>query len=99
MKKNLSYFLIGISSFVVFLSSCDLATNNTATVKQCDKLSEDYKNGYSQGHAQAILYVANVGGTSNVETYIQQMNNGNGPIGTISECWKEGYNDGFNSSK
>ena len=91
MKKNLlkttaSLLISGLFLFLAFGSG-----NNDVKKVSCDHSSQDYQSAYKQGKTSFSL-----GGSSDPDIYLKTTNNGYGAIGTISDCWREGYRDGFN---
>lgn len=98
MKKTVT-LLTATFGIIFLLQACGSKNTEAETSTSCDKTKEDYQSGYKAGQAQAILVSAGTGGTSDADTYLATTNNGYGPIGTISDCWKEGFDNGFKEAK
>ncbi len=97
MKKSITLIAAALGIFIMSMG-CGAKRSETNETT-CNKTAEDYQSGYKAGHAQAVLVSAGAGGTSDADTYLATTNNGYGPIGEISDCWKEGFDNGFKEAK
>lgn len=94
MKK---YYLKPLYGFLVFGLWLTIGCSSKHEKPQIDcKTQEDYKYGYDAGHREAKNKSLGMDYSADADTYLRNANNGAGMLGDVSDCWRNGFYDGFN---
>ena len=87
MKNNFFKIISSIALISLFLFISYGSGKEKDEVK-CDSSNEGYKIGYKIG--KNSLW-------DDPETYLRECNRGNGMIGEVPPCWREGFRDGHSN--